>query len=322
MQKEKKNDKKVNISVVTNFSVMDEKKAGFLMENEVSICTSLDGPEKLHNKNRIYTQSNSYKETVKWLKHFTAMHDTQTNLPYRIFRPSALTTITRDSLAHHREIIDEFVKNKLGTIFIRPLSPIGFARKMWDRIGYDADSFLKFYRNSLSYIMNLNKKGVEIKEKTAMMLINKIINFRDSGFVDLRCPCGAAIGQVAYNYNGDIYTCDEGRMVGWEGDEIFKIRNVKDSYRSLNDSPTTRTCAITSNLENQFTCSRCAYRPYCGVCPVINYESQNSIWGNNITSERCRIFMGIFDTLFEIMEDKKNLDILSSWITEKKEVAV
>lgn len=320
--KEKKNSKKINISIVTNFSMMDEKKAKFLMENEVSICTSLDGPEKLHNKNRIYNQSNSYKEAIKWIKYFIDKHDTQTNLPYRIFKPSALTTISKESLNFHKEIVDEFVKNRLDTIFIRPLSPIGFAKKMWDRIGYDAKSFIKFYRDSLIYILQLNKKGIDIKEKTAMMLVNKIINSKDSGFVDLRCPCGAGIGQVAYNYNGDIYTCDEGRMVGWEGDDIFKIGNVNNSYKELINSLTTRTCAITSNLENQFTCLRCAYKPYCGVCPVINYEAQNNIWGNNISSDRCKIFMGIFDTLFELMEDKKNLEILSSWVNEKKEINV
>ncbi len=321
-EKEKNSDKKINISIVTNFSLMDEKKANFLMENEVSICTSLDGPEKLHNKNRIYTQANSYRETIKWLKYFNSMHDKQTNLSYRIFKPSALTTISSDSLKYHKEIVDEFVKNDLNTIFLRPLSPIGFAKKMWDKIGYDSKSFLKFYKDSLNYILNLNKKGIDIKEKTAIMLLNKILNAKDSGFVDLRCPCGAGIGQVAYNHNGDIYTCDEGRMVGWEGDDIFKIGTVNDSYKNIINSLTTKTCAITSNLENQFTCSRCAYRPYCGVCPVINYEAQNNIWGNNISSERCKIFMGIFDIIFELMEDKKNMEIFNLWVEDKKEITV
>lgn len=315
--KEKENEKTVNLSVVTNFSLMDEKKAKFLIENEVSICTSLDGPEKLHNKNRIYTNANSYTTTIRWLKYFNKLEKKQKGPGYRIFKPSALSTISAYSLDYPKQIIDEYIKNGLDTIFLRPLSPIGFAKKLWNTIGYDANSFLKFYKTSFKYIIELNKKGINIKEKTAQMIINKIINGRDSGFVDLRCPCGAAIGQIAYNYDGDIYTCDEARMLGWEGDDFFKIGNINDSYKKLINSQISKICGICSNLENQIQCFRCAYKPYCGVCPVINYETQKNIWGNNIISDRCKIFMGIFDTIFELLIDKKNYKIFEKWTLVK-----
>ena len=29
--------------------------------------------------------------------------------------------------------------------------------------------------------------------------------------IQLRSPCGAGIGQLLYNYDGKVYTCDEGR---------------------------------------------------------------------------------------------------------------
>ncbi|MEF3280848.1 MAG: His-Xaa-Ser system radical SAM maturase HxsB [Elusimicrobiota bacterium] len=320
---EKKKDKRLNLSVVTNFSLMDEEKAEFLLENEVSLCTSLDGPKELHNKNRIYTAASSYDIAVKWIKYFNQKHDTQHNLAYRIFKPSALTTVSRESLKYPQEILDEYVKNGLETIFIRPLSPIGFARKLWDKIGYDSESFLKFYKTALLYIIELNAKGVEIKEKTAQMIVHKIINSKDSGFVDLRCPCGAGLGQLAYNYNGDIYTCDEGRMLGWEGNDFFKLGNLnKNSYKQIISSPTTKVCAISSNLENQIQCSRCVYKPYCGVCPVINYEAQNNIWGNNATSERCKIFMGIMDIIFEFLNDNKKAKFLERWAREKEEMNI
>jgi hypothetical protein len=31
---------------------------------------------------------------------------------------------------------------------------------------------------------------------------------------------GAGIGQMSYYYNGNVYTCDEGRMMGESGDNI------------------------------------------------------------------------------------------------------
>lgn len=315
-KKETKTNKKVFISVVTNLSLMDEKKADFLMRNEVSICTSLDGPKKLHDLNRTFINSSSYELTTKWIKYFNEKYEKQYGLPYRIFKPSALLTISKHSLKYPKDIINEYIKNKLDTIFIRALSPIGFAKKYWDKIGYTPQEFINFYKESLIYILEQNIKGKTIFEKTAQMILNKMIKGKDTGFTDLRCPCGAGIGQIAYNFNGDIYTCDEGRMVGWEGDDFFKIGNINDSYEKLINSPTTRLCAHVSNLENQPRCSRCPYMPWCGVCPVVNYETQKNIWGDNFTSYRCHIMMGIFEILLELLENKKYKKILYKWIEE------
>ena len=35
--------------------------------------------------------------------------------------------------------------------------------------------------------------------------------------MELRSPCGAGTGQIAYYYDGNIYTCDEGRMLAEMG---------------------------------------------------------------------------------------------------------
>ncbi len=317
--KEKKTGKNLFLALVSNFSLMDEEKAEFLLRNEVSLCTSLDGPAKLHDANRIFSQGNSHSLTVKWLKYFFKKHDEQRDLPYRIFKPSALLTVSKKSLAYHKEIIDEYVKLGLDTIFLRPLSPIGYAAKHWDKIGYNPSEFLDFYAKSLHYMISLNKKGVVVREKTAQMLLSKIFDFRDPGFLDLRCPCGATVGQIAYNFDGSVYTCDEGRMIGWEGDDFFKIGDLNSSsYKDLINSSQTRGCLVTSNLENQPRCFRCAYKPWCGVCPAVNYESQKSPWGNIVTNSRCELFMGIFDILFRLLGEKSSAFELKKWISEAK----
>jgi His-Xaa-Ser system radical SAM maturase HxsB len=315
--KEKSGDKKLFLAIVTNFSKMDKEKADYLLKNEVSICTSLDGPEKLHNKNRIFHEGNSYKITKKWIKYFKDKHDAQKNEKYRIFKPSALLTVSRSSLNSFKEIIDEYVDSGFESLFIRALSPIGYARAAWKTIGYNSAEFLDFYRKSLDYIISLNKKGVKIKEKGAELLLRKILKAEDPGFLDLRCPCGATIGQVAYNYNGELYTCDEGRMVGWEGDRFFKIGDIeKSEYKDIINSSISKGCAISSNLDNQPMCNRCAYKPWCGVCPVINYELQKTPWGNMISNYRCELYMGIFDYIFELLTKEKESEILKSWVEE------
>ena len=44
--------KQLKLALVSNFTLMTEEKAKFLLENEVSLCTSLDGPADLHDRHR------------------------------------------------------------------------------------------------------------------------------------------------------------------------------------------------------------------------------------------------------------------------------
>jgi len=48
--------------------------------------------------------------------------------------------------------------------------------------------------------------------------------------------------------------------------------------------------------------------------PVYNYETQNSPWGNMPSNDRCKLFMGIFDTIFELLDKPKEAAILSKWV--------
>ena len=313
-KKGRETGRELGLAVVSNFSLMTEEKAAFLIANEVSVCASLDGPEDLHNNNRKYAEGSSYKQTVKWLKYFRKKSDNQEG-EKRVFRPSALLTVTRYSLGRHKEIIDEYAALGMDFIFIRPLAPIGYAKNLWGKIGYSASEFVRFYRDSLDYIFELNSKGTAIKEKMAVMMLKKIVRQDDPMFVDLRCPCGAGIGQLAYDHNGDIYTCDEGRMLAWEGDELFKAGNVfKSKYSEVMLSPAVKACAAASNLEMQPVCFRCVYKPFCGVCPVYNYEAQGSLWGSMPSNERCATLKGIFETVFLALRDKKKGAVLRSWV--------
>ena len=308
--------REVRLALVSNFSLLTEEKARFLVENEVSICTSLDGPANLHNRNRVFSGGNSHAHTVRWLKYFTGRAEKQVP-EYKIFSPSALLTVSKYSLGREKDIVDEYVRRGLTDVFIRPLAPIGYAKKLWPQIGYSSEEFARFYRNSLDYILKLNAAGKKIRERHAVIMLEKIVNGGDPGYLDMRCPCGAALGQVAYNYNGDLYACDEGRMVGWEGDDLFKIGNVlKDSYRKVMLSPASRACVAASNLESQPQCSRCVYKPYCGVCPVYNYETQSSLWGDMPSSGRCALSMGMFDALFGLLKKPASAKILKGWVSK------
>ena len=111
--------------------------------------------------------------------------------------------------------------------------------------------------------------------------------------MELRSPCGAGIGQVAITANGNVYTCDEGRMMAEAGDEAFCLGNVFDhDYDDWIHSSCCEAICSASLLDTLPGCCDCVYKPYCGVCPVVNY----AIYGNimHVSSERCKIYKGIY----------------------------
>ena len=81
-------------------------------------------------------------------------------------------------------------------------------------------------------------------------------------------------------------------------------------------SATTKVCVVSSNPEAQPVCARCVYQPYCGVCPVYNYETQGSLWGNMPSNDRCGLFKGTFDALFTLLKDPEKAAILNKWVAK------
>lgn len=310
-RKAKEKGKEIKFALVSNFNRMTAEKADFLIKNDVAICTSLDGPADLHDRNRILAGGGSHAAAVKWLRYFTKKLGKGSDCG-----PSALLTVSKYSLGRAKEIVDEYVRLGLRSIFIRPLTPIGCAAGLWDKIGYSAEEFIKFYREGLARVIELNKKGVYLKEKTAFLILKKAVGFRDNKYVDLRCPCGAGLGQLTYNYNGDIYTCDEARMLAWEGDPLFKAGNVsRSSYAKVISSGAVKACAASSGLDSQPACSRCAWRPYCGVCPVYNYRAQGSLWGYMPANQRCRTLKGVFSAIFIYLKSNTIRSLVSDkWL--------
>lgn len=310
-EKEKIDKKNVQLSLVSNFSLMDDKKLNFLLKNKVSLSTSLDGPDIIHNKNRLFLDGNSHENVTKWLKKATRLYKKNCET----FLPGALTTITKYTLPHHKELIDEYMSLGLPNIYLRNLNPFGFARRTWQQIGYTSEEFIEFYKKSMEYIISLNLEGKKIREQLATTFLMKILTDRDPNHMDYRSPCGAGIGQVAYNYDGDVYTCDEGRMFGRVGDDSFKMGNLREnSHKEIMESEVVKSMCLASCLDTIPGCNECAYKPYCGVCPVYNYSEQGNIFGQMPTNGRCKINKAIFDYLFEKMQDEKVKKIFEEWV--------
>ncbi len=283
-EKNKVAKKKLLLTIVSNLSLMDDDKLTFLLDNNVTICTSFDGPKELHDYNRPYSKGSNYDHLVKWVKKIKAATKED--------KCHALVTVTRKSLSMPKEIVDEYLKMGFASVHLRTLNKLGVAAKTWSKIGYNVDEFIKFWTEAADYIEQINKDGIKIYERMVGYKFKKINEEFDPNFLDLRSPCGAAIGQLAYNYNGDVYTCDEARMIE---DDLFLLGNVKThSQKELVTGD--EACAVVSaSINDQYVCDNCVYKPYCGVCPVCNYAAYGSLLGNVGRSDHCKIHKAQFD---------------------------
>lgn len=320
LERNKAYGKELEFTMVSNLSLLDDEKLDYLVERRVQICTSVDGPEKLHNKQRVLPSGNAFQKAADGIRQVNQRY-VDLGLDPVLYHVEALPTITRAALDMPREIIDTFVSLGCHSIFLRPVDPFGFAEKTHDRIEYDRKRYLEFYRSALDYMLELNRQGTRVLERYAGIFLTKILTGDDPNFLDLRSPGGAGIGQLTFNYDGSIYTSDEGRMLRETGDETFRIGHVEDArYRSLVLHDTVRALIVASNLDAQPDCVTCTYNPYCGNKPEHNYRTQGSIHGRTRESDVCAVHKGIQDILFEKLseDDPETLNIFRRWTTVRE----
>jgi uncharacterized protein len=309
--------KQLQFTMVSNLSLLDDEKLDYLVSHKVQICTSIDGPEKLHNKQRVLPAGNAYQKSAEAIQRINQRY-AELGLDPVLYHVEALLTTTRAALEIPREIIDTYVALGCRSIFLRPLDPFGFAGKTHDKIEYDRERYMDFYRRAVDYVIELNHAGTQVLERFAAIFLTKILTGDDPNFLDIRSPGGAGIGQLTYNYDGSIYTSDEGRMLRESGDDTFKIGHVDDArYRDLVMHDTVRALVVASNLDTQPDCVNCTYNPYCGTKPEHSYATQGSIQGRMRENHICAVHKGIQDYLFEKLAraDSATLEVFRRWTT-------
>ena len=302
--------KDIAYTIASNLLAVTPEIADFFRENQLQVSTSLDGCLEVHDKNRPLLGGGGtflkVKEKIQFLKQY--------NVPV-----SATQTTTRYSLEKAQEIVNAYLDAGIGSIFIRPLTPLGFAQAYWKEIGYEPEEFVEFYRQVLDYVIEINRKGINFPETHATILLKKILLGESENYMELRSPCGATCGQMCYYYDGNVYTCDEGRMVAEMGNTAFQLGNVfENSYEDLVESPVCKTTVASSILESLPSCSDCVYHPYCGVCPVVTFASEHDVVSTNPSNYRCRVYKGMLDVLFEKVKenDPETMEIFQRWTGE------
>lgn len=293
--------------IATTLSLLTDDVLQFCKEHKIALSTSLDGVEELHNKNRPRPGKDSHQRFISGLS--------KARLALGYDQVSALMTTTELSLPNVKSIIDEYLRLGFHDIFLRPLSPYGFAIKTKKYRAYNTERWLEFYKEGLAYILELNKKGIRFSEQYTSLILTKMLTSTDPGYVDLMSPAGIGIAAIVINYDGGVYASDESRMLAEMGDQSFRLGNIlENTYEEIMLSD-----KLLDALEDSFAlsvpmCADCAFEPYCGAEPVYHH----AVYGDSIArkpeSEFCKRNMSIFKHLIELMRsDAETKQIFLRW---------
>ena len=306
--------KTIRFDLVTNLTAMTFEKLDFLVEHGVNICASLDGPQVIHDDNRPFANGKgSHDSVIHWIKEIKRRIAGENDHTIAF---NAIPTVTKKSLLIPEMLVDEFVRLGFESVSLRYLSPLGRAFQNWDNLGYSPEEFTNFYARALRYIIELNRLGIQVREDFARMISSMVFNKSPVNHMEMRSPCGAGTGQLAYQWNGDVYTCDEARMIGENGDLKFRLGNVTaDTYNTCLSSDIVQVLATCSCIESVPECQGCAYSPFCGVCPIQSYCEHGSVSLSLAGGFRCRVLMGQMDTIFQLLlsEDHTLGDVIRKW---------
>lgn len=299
--------KQLQFVIATNLALLTDEVLDFCAEHDVFFSTSLDGPRDLHNRNRPRRGQNSYELASAGIARIKERLG-----PDKV---GALMTTTEASLDRVEEIVDEYIEQGLDGIFLRPLSPYGFAIKTKQFQKYDAQEWLQFWKRGLRYILEINKSGRRFPEFYSALMLRRMLSDEPTGYVDLRSPAGIGLGALVYNYDGTVFASDEARMLAEMGDRSFELGNVHEhSYRELLLSDNLVSAVADSLTQTAPQCSRCVFEPNCGAEPVYHHATQKDPLGIKPLSEFCARHMGVITHLFELLEHSPDdAAILRSW---------
>jgi His-Xaa-Ser system radical SAM maturase HxsB len=298
--------KAVDFVIASNLALLDDAVLAFCKSNGVLLSTSLDGPANLHNKNRPRPGDNSHELATRGIRRAQEVLGPE--------RVGALMTTTEASLDRVEEIVDEYLRLDLDGIFLRPLSPYGFAVKTKAIRKYDSKGWLDFYARGLRYVLKINRSGRHFPEFYATLILKRMFADRPLGYVDLRSPAGIGLGALVYNYDGKVFASDEGRMLAEMGDRTFELGSVAESYRSLVFSDKLLDLIGSSLTQCAPECLDCVYEAHCGADPVYHHATQADPVGMKPLSEFCARQKGVMNLLLEILETSPlDAAILRRW---------
>jgi uncharacterized protein len=236
--------KEVDFSLTTNATLLKPEVIKFLVENQVGVTISFDGPPEVQNKFRVFHNgTGSYDIVAPKIKAL---------LSQRLTRPvGARVTLTAGNLDVRRiyeHLTQEFGFREVG---FAPVTTAPGREYALDEQGYD------YMLEQFTALANDFKDAAVEGRHHGFSNVKETIEEIHKG-MSKAYPCGAGIGLMGVSTSGDVALCHR-----FAGSDDHKLGTVADGI----DRVAQADFLDRHHLNNKTDCSTCWARPVCsGGC--------------------------------------------------------
>jgi len=246
-------------SLQTNGTLLSDEWCEFFKENDFHIGISFDGPEILHNQNRVYASGKGSFEDVRNGVALLQKHQ----LPF-----GALMVLNHEALKLHPEdIFNFFFDMGIKAFSFLPARPDNLPgtgeNPTTDYV--TSSEFANFMKQVFDIWIELDDPSIQIREFTS---ITKALA---GGLTSICTLAGHCLGQYYHvEFNGDLYHCDK-----YLGDTDYHVGNIlADEFLAVSNSQKMQD--LRTNESNKInSLMQCKWFHICnGGCPHDRYIAE------------------------------------------------
>jgi His-Xaa-Ser system radical SAM maturase HxsB len=283
----------------TNLTGVDAQLTALLERPHFTVSTSFDGPAPIHARNRGVSEE-------AWMRLVRAIDGLRRR--YGDGKVSALPTIMPQDYGRINEIVDAYAGIGLRSIFLRPVSFHGFARRALSAAELDFEAWDVACARALNHVFEINLGRSEpLLEYGLELSLRRIFARSHNGHVDLRTPNPAARDYIVVDYDGRLYPSDEARMLARIHHTDLAIGTLKHGIDHE------KVQALTWNQFNEVheDCIHCAFGPFCGSDVVDDLARYGRIDLPKHATWFCRSQTARFTMIFEMLARGEPRDLVN-----------
>ncbi len=243
--------RQIIFSLTSNGTILTEEILDFLLREHIDYCISLDGPEHVHDRHRVFPNGRG------------SFHQVVSNLVWalsRLQRIQVNAVYGPTTFEYLPETVAMLLELGVPSIHLN-MDILGhWQKEHWER-------FAPIFQQVADLYIASYERGQEV---AINWIDGKIILFLKGGYAETD-TCGLGTRQWAIAPSGNIYPCE--RFIGEDDDPRFQLGNL---YTGIDER---RRVLIMSQAGNRNeACLRCELRPYCmNWCGCTNYYTTGRI---------------------------------------------
>lgn len=255
---EKYSGRKVDYSLTTNGTILNDEIIHFFITNDFNVMISLDGPKEMHNENRVFENGNgSFDKIMENLRYVKDSYP-------EFFKKISFNTVVPPG-NDYKCINDFFSANEV-------LEDNNLSRStvsMWNikgEVSYDDKYFITYKYQSLKILMAA--LGLYSKEKISRLFATDFVEiqrFYDNLGKILICtkcahpggPCIPGARRPMVDIYGNIFPCER-------VSEQSSVMKLGDIYTGFNVNKVNELLNIGKLTQNE--CINCWNFAHCGLC--------------------------------------------------------